>query len=260
LSREKISTKLLAKKNTKMHKKFPSFFRVFLRFFAAILPGLAFAAAVQQHGLVFEEWVRDTFFDGYKPASATQKWDIPAAANKAHGGIPVNPKAVKLRTPVDLGDALRQFDIAEPFLLVVGFWEQDGADKRFVNIIAPRVEPATWRKLWGDITRADLERLDAAIKDRSLTPDAARAAAQRMKSAPPFTTAVIVLNPKIDDATQRRLQCSLRFEDVFKFLAPEAKPDAQARPALWDVPFPGEVASPPREIKNEPPPAGNSVK
>lgn len=169
--------------------------------------------------------------------------------NKTHGGIPVNPKATKNRTPVDLGDALRQFDIAEPFLLVVGFWEQDGADKRFVNIIAPRVEPAVWRKLWGDVTRADLARLDAVIKDRSLTPEAARAAAQRMKNAPPFTSAVIVLNPKIDDATQRRLQCSLRFEDVFKFLGPDAKPDPQARPALWGVAFPGEVASPPREIK-----------
>ncbi len=100
------------------------------------------AAAVQQHGLVFEEWVRDTFFDGYKPLSATQKWDVPAAVNKTHGGVPVNPKATKNRTPVDLGDALRQFDIAEPFLLVVGFWEQNGADKKFVNIIAPRIEPA----------------------------------------------------------------------------------------------------------------------
>ncbi len=98
------------------------------------------------------------------------------------------------------------------------------------------------------MTRADLERLDAVIKDRSLTPEAARAAAQKLKNAPPFTSAVIVLNPKIDSATQRRLQCSLRFEDVFKFLAPDAKPDAQARPALWSVPFPGEVVSPPREV------------
>lgn len=160
----------------------------------------------------------------------------------------MNPKALKNRTPVDLGDALRQFDIAEPFILLVGFWEQDGADKRFVNIIAPRVEQAGWKKLWGDITRAYLERLNAVIKDRSLTPEAARAAAQRMKNAPPFTSATIVLNPKIDDATQCRLQCSLRFEDVFKFLALDAKLDVQARPALWGLEFPGAVASPPREI------------
>ena len=44
---------------------------------------LGSAQEVQSHGLVFERWVRDTFFDGYKPASYTQRWDIPAAANRA---------------------------------------------------------------------------------------------------------------------------------------------------------------------------------
>ena len=74
------------------------------------------AQEVQSHGLVFEKWIRDTFFDGYVPPSYTQKWDIPGANNKTHGGIPVNPKATKYKTPVDLGDALRQFDIDEPFV------------------------------------------------------------------------------------------------------------------------------------------------
>ena len=177
-----------------------------LGLFAAWPLPSARAVAVQQHGLVFEEWVDGTFFNGFRPASATQKWDIPAEVNKAHGGVPVNPKATKYRTPVDLGDALRQFDIAEPFILVIGWWEQDGDDKRFVNIVAPRIEPAVWKKLWGSVTRADLEKLDAVIKDKSFTPEEARAAAQKMKNAPPFTSAVIVLNPKIDSATQRRLQ------------------------------------------------------
>ena len=46
------------------------------------------AQEVQRHGLVFEQWVRATFFDGYKPTSHTQRWDIPATANRAHGGAP----------------------------------------------------------------------------------------------------------------------------------------------------------------------------
>ena len=62
-----------------------------------LLAVLAVASAqeVQSHGLVFEKWVRDTFFNGYKPASYTQRWDIPAAENRDHGGVPVNPKAIK---------------------------------------------------------------------------------------------------------------------------------------------------------------------
>jgi len=97
---------------------------------------------------VLETWVRNTFFDGYQPASYTQKWDIPPPPTNAAVGVPVNPKAAKYGTPVDLGDALRQIFIGEPFILVIGFWRQEGDTKRFVNIVAPRIEPATWKKLW----------------------------------------------------------------------------------------------------------------
>ena len=224
--------------------------QTFSRFLRAALLAAALAVAsaeeVQQHGLVLEQWVRATFFGGYQPASYTQKWDIPAALNTAHGGVPVNPKAAKYGTPVDLGDALRQRKIAEPFILVVGFWRQDGDEKRFVNLIAPRIEPATWEKLWGPVTLADLERLDAVIKDKSLSPAEARAAAQKIKNAPPFTQSIIVVNPKIDSKTQRRLQCSLRFGDIFKHLAPDADRAPQDRPSLWGVEFPPALASKPR--------------
>jgi hypothetical protein len=223
------------------------------RLVASLLAGLLTFVAltaqeVQQHGLIFERWVRDTFFDGYRPANYTQKWDIPATANQRFGGVPVNPKATKYGTPVDLGDALRQFKIDEPFVLVIGFWRQEGNEKRFVNLVAPRIEPAAWKKLWGSVTLADLERLDAVIKDKSLTPEQARAAALKIKNAPPFTDAVIVMNPKIDGRSQRRLQCSLRFDDVFRYLAPEADRNPQERPILWGVEFPELVPSKPRSF------------
>ena len=220
----------------------------FFRYLAllAALACAALAQEVQQHGLMLETWVRDTFFDGYKSASYTQKWDIPADANKHHGGVPVNPKAAKYGTPVDLGDALRQISIDEPFILVIGFWQQEDYTKRFVNIVAPRIEPAGWKKLWGPVTLADVRRLDAVIKDKSLTPEQARAASLKIKSAPPFSESVIVFNPKIDSKTQRRLQCSLRFADVFKHLVPGGNPAVQETAALWGVPFPQTVASKPR--------------
>ena len=219
--------------------------------FAALALGL-FAALVaqevQQHGFVFEEWVRATFFAGYKPTSYTQQWDIPAAVNREHGGVPVNPKVSKFGSPLDLGDALRQFRIEEPFLFVVGFWQQEGDEKRFVNIVAPRVEPSTWHRLWFPIKLADLEKLDAVIKDRSLTPEQSRAAALKIKNAPPFTKSIMQVNPKIDSSTQRRLQCSLRFDDVFKQLAPGAVQRPQDHPKLWGVEFPQPIASKAREF------------
>ncbi len=226
-----------------------------LKFVRALVLSLLLTVAgaaqeVQLHGLVFEEWVRDEFFAGYRPPSYTQKWDIPAAVNCAHGGVPVNLKAAKYGTPVDLGDALRQFDIAEPFIFVIGYWRQEGDAKRFVNILNLRVEQAQWRKLWGAVTRADLEKLDALIKDRSLDFYEARERAQAMKHKTPFTQSIIVLNPKIDAKTQRRLQCSLRFEDVFKYIAPEADLKPQAQPSLWGVTFPDAMVSKPREFSH----------
>lgn len=181
--------------------------------------GPARGTEVQMHGLGFEHWVADTFFDGYRPSSPTQKWDIPGSANRRFGGIPVNPKAAKFGQAIGLGDALRQFDIDEPFLLVVGFWKQEGDSKRFVQSLAVRVTPDQWRKMWGGITRKDLETLDRLVKDRSRSLEDVRREARRIKSSPPFNDAVIQVNPKID-SSQRRLQCSIPYKQLFETLAP----------------------------------------
>ena len=220
------------------------------RWWIALLSIAAMSAAareVQSHGLVFERWLGDTFFGGYLPHSYTQKWDIPAESNREHGGIPVNPKAIKYGTPVDLGDAVRQFQIDEPFLLIVGFWEQSTPEvKRWVNAQAVSVTPEMWSKLWGNITRADLERLIAVIKDKSLSLEEARAQAKAIKGRPPFTEAVIQVNPKID-GSQRRLQCSIRFDDFFLHLAPSASKDKMPVAKIFGRPIP-PVAAPPRTI------------
>ena len=219
-----------------------------------LVAGLAAAAEVQSHGLVFEQWLRDTFFDGYRPESHTQKWDIPAAANRAHGGIPVNPKAAKHGTPVDFGDALRQFEIAEKgerFLLIVGFWEQAGpTEKRWVNAQAVEVTPQVWARLWSPVTRADLERLNAVVKDKSLSLATARERARKLKNQPPFTQAVMQVNPKID-SSQRRLQCSLRFADFFQHLAPASDSSKQEQPTIFGTPVPRTLSSPPRTITGD---------
>lgn len=222
---------------------------LFLLAAGAALLSPASAQEAPSPGLGFERWVRDTFFDGYKPASHTQRWDIPASANRDHGAIPVNPMAVKHGTAVDLGDALRQYEIDEPFLLILGFWSQDGDVKRIVNIIAPEISPGLWRKLWGPVTYADLRRLDALIKDTGPSIEETRRLALKMRNSPPFTEAVIQVNPRIDNHGQRRLQCSIRFSDVFRHLAPGADPSPQARPALFGVEYPGPIASKPRELE-----------
>lgn len=207
----------------------------------------AHAAEVQKHGLSFEHWVADTFFGGHRPSGPTDKWDIPASANKKHGRIPVNPKATQYGEPVLLGDALRQYDIKEPFVLIVGFWEQDVSGKKFVQSLVARIEPDQWRKLWGSVTRQDLESMDKLVKDTSRPIAEVRREVLRRKKQPPFSQAVIQLNPKIDQA-QRRLQCSISYVRLFKNLAPDRDRKRQPFAEIFGRGIPPIAGSPPREF------------
>ena len=55
------------------------------------------------------------------------------------------------------------------------------------------------------------------------------------------------VNPKID-GSQRRLQCSVRFDDFFKHLAQKADSSKQEQPKVFGVPVPRQFASAPRTI------------
>lgn len=220
--------------------KFASFFGLLcLLLLTGVLPCQAGPetgrAEEQRHGYVFEKWVRDTFFDGYVLENYTQLWDVPKDKNKNYGGIPVQIKMTKYGTAVDLGDALRQFQIDENFLLIIGYWKQEGDKKRIVNLVPIVVESKLWRRLWQPIEWQDLKTLDAVIKDRTRDYKDVRADAKKHKRRAPFSQAQMVLNPKIDSKTQRRLQCSLRFDDVFEYLAPKADPLRQENPTLFGV-------------------------
>ena len=217
------------------------------RLIFCLAASLAHATEVQQHGLSFEHWVADTFFGGYRGTGPTDKWDIPASANRNHGCIPVNPKATQYGEPVLLGDAVRQYDINQPFLLVVGFWEQDGRGKKFVQSLVARIEPDQWRKLWGPVTRADLESMDKLIKDTSRPVAETRKDVLRRKKQPPFSQAVIQLNPKIDKS-QRRLQCSISYVRLFKNLAPGRDRKARPFPEIFGRRIPSLDESPSRRL------------
>ena len=204
---------------------------------------------VQKHGFKFEEWARDQFFGGYRAASYTGHWDVPTEANERFGGMPVSIKTAKYGSPVGLGDALRQFSIEEDFLLIVGYWKQEGPNKRFVNIVTPIITINMWRSLWLPITLGDLRRLDATIKDRSIGYRAARVRAQEIKSGSPFADAAITVNPKIDSKTQRRLQCSIGFALMFDRISPTADRSESTNPELFGVQAIKPFASGPRKFR-----------
>lgn len=221
--------------------------KAFLCLLFFLSASLGHATEVQQHGLNFEHWVADTFFRGHRATGPTDKWDIPPSANTDHGRIPANPKATKYGEPVLLGDALRQYDIKEPFLLIVGFWQQDGRDKKFVQSLVARIEPEQWRKLWAPVTRKDLQAMDELVKDTSRPIADVRREVLKRKKQPPFSQSVIQLNPKIDKS-QRRLQCSISYVRIFENLAPGRDRKAQPFAEVFGRRIPSVTASPSRKF------------
>ena len=200
--------------------------------------GLLQAQPVPPQTTVLERWARENFFGGAKPAGNTARWEVPGTANRDHGGVPVTFRTAPHGGALELGDALRQYEIDEPFLLVVGYWQAAAGSTRFVQALPIAISAAQWRTLWGPVTYADLQRLDTAIRDTGPSIEETRRRVLAMKNAPPFSQAIIQLNPRIDERGPRRLQCSLRFRDVFTHLAPKVNPDPQEQPTLFGVALP----------------------
>lgn len=169
---------------------------------------------VQLHGFDFENWIKKTFFADFA-VSYSHKWDVPAEFNildivpKEFRHLPVSIKTCKNRCPINFGDALRQFNVDEDFLLIVGFWEQNGVNKNFVSVEAVKITAQIWRNLFQPLTAEDLKLLDLTIKNKETYYAEVRKLAKEIKKSFPPTK--MILNPKIDSKSQRRLQCSLPF-------------------------------------------------
>jgi hypothetical protein len=202
---------------------------------------------VQAHGFSFEKWVRDHFFSAYQ-GTYMQKWDVPPDRNvdvsvpeKFHN-LPVSIKTAKLGSPIGLGDVLRQRQIDHDFLMIVGFWEQRTAtEKWIVDIGCAAIDSKAWRGLWGQLTLAEISSIDNVVKNLHEHYSVARAKAQQWKVKPAVQTSTLVINPKIDSKTQRRIQCSLPHTTFWNFAG--RTPARQDFPDLWGHVFPNPIKS-----------------
>jgi hypothetical protein len=201
------------------------FFSIFVVFTLAFI-SLANAQKTgeeQRHGVDFEEWVRETLFDGYQ-APYTQKWDIEASSNTnlpaPYRGLPVSVKCAKAGRPIDLADAMRQRSINGSFVIILGLWNQRTPQEKWIEeMLCVRVDPAAWEALWGSLSYDDIAALDAGVKDRSRSVAEARAFAVQWKREHRDSGSVISINYKIDERGQRRVQCSIPLETLLSAAA-----------------------------------------
>lgn len=202
---------------------------------------------VQAHGFSFEKWVRDHFFSGYT-GSYMQKWDVPPDHNShvsvpAHfHNLPVSIKTAKLGSSIGLGDVLRQRQIDHDFLMIVGFWEQrTKTDKWIVDIGCAFFASADWQRLWGQLTLAEISSIDAVVKNMADHYSTVRQKAQAWKNSSAVRSSRLVINPKVDSKTQRRIQCSLPYKTFWQAVGRE--PQKSDDPELWGHVFLNPIKS-----------------
>ncbi len=214
---------------------------------------------VQKHGFSFEQWIRETFFGSYEGVYS-QKWDVPPEHNRSKlvpaefRGLPVSIKTTKQGSPVNLGDALRQFQVTEDFVMICGIWKQaNREEKHLVAIGAALFRAAAWRQLWSPLKLAELKELDDTVKDRGLTYVEARLRAKKWQAIhKPGSDAGLRINPKIDSKEQRRVQCSLPFATYCGAagLGDMTAESAGAPAQLFGKRYPGVIKSPPRTFRD----------
>ena len=202
---------------------------------------------VQAHGFSFEKWVRDHFFGGYS-GTYMQKWDVPPDQNlhpavpEQFHHLPISIKTAKLGSPVGLGDVLRQRQINQDFLMIVGFWEQrTKSEKWIVDIGCAHFLAKDWQILWGQLTLAEIQQVDGVVKNMGEHYSTVRAKAQQWKRQPVVGSSTLVINPKIDSKTQRRIQCSLPFRMFWNTVGRDSQ--KQDNPDLWGHVFPNPIKS-----------------
>jgi len=127
--------------------------------------------------------------------------------------------------------------------MIAGFWRQrTPSEKWFEEIGIAHFSVETWSRLWGTLEYDDIKKIDERIKDMSLPYAAARAeAAAWKKNHVPKSSGRIVVNPKIDSKSQRRIQCSLPFAAFWQCAGRE--PTINDAPDLFGFVFENPIMS-----------------
>lgn len=247
----------------------------------------------QQHGFVVEDLLkkevdRYAAHQGVSPPQIesryTAKFDIPSHRDPYGQALPTSVKTSRFigpRTLVCLSDAVRIAGLTEvpKMRLLVALYQQEGANKVFSEVREYLIEDEEWRKIMGDAPAELIEDFHLALKEPDHKKARAVAREWKRRMADEFPSAMR-WNPKIDSKNQRRLQCSVRLEDIEANIQDKSRirvfgqqfkqPGNAPRPAylktkgrhLWGdgICLPFRIESPPRaRSKKTPEPAPASV-
>lgn len=174
----------------------------------------------QSHGTQFEAIIHPAFPGAADAVSHTAIFDI-AADHDQVNHLPTSLKTTHNKT-IGLADARRIMALDEPFRLVVGSYVQKSGHKEVQVIHEFEITPGEWNTLKGGLP--DQVVSDFHEKLRSYPEGAhmearawARQEKEKLKQA--YSNSQIQLNPKIDSQHQRRLQASIKLDQLVAAVA-----------------------------------------
>lgn len=176
----------------------------------------------QMHGKAFENMLKAVFNASDTKRLSTSKFDIEAKFNKETNS-PVSIKTMKKDTKsICMSDARRFFEETEDFTMIVGLYVQKDKRKVFEEVREYYISAENLKKLKGDISLDDVTSLHESLKTFEYGKHIeARIFAKNKLKEIKSKTSSILLNPKIDSQSQRRLQCSLPIDKLERVIGNE---------------------------------------
>ncbi len=167
---------------------------------------------VQNHGFIFEKWVKKVLKVDKLATNYTQKWDIP-------GETPISVKFMGLTNALEFGSTVRIWEIEETFTLVIGRWEQVGNKKIVRSIDEIDIRLDDLKKMKGNITLQEIKEFDKKIKSFPAGKNGQKEGtefAKKWKAERKDRTGLLTITHKIDSKNQRRIQCNLNYKNYIE--------------------------------------------
>jgi hypothetical protein len=213
----------------------------------------------QKHGKQFEDALKALLFPGAsdKSRKPTETFDIEAEFDRALG-LSTSVKASKGCVTVALADARRFWNIDTPYRLMVACWRQKSKNvKEFYDVHEFIMHGEILSQLRGAVSYNMIEGFHDGLGVKHFPQGqhiAARQWAKVRKKEIEALGSLLILNPKIDSKTQRRLQCSVKLSTL-KRLADECPVHAEGvanhvvhRQSIGDMILPLSIKSEPRQF------------
>ena len=117
---------------------------------------------------------------------------------------------------VDCGDILRRMSEKE-YEVIVGQYRQNGGYKVIHTQYTFNIKPEDYNKLWGNMKYELVEEFDQYVKSIPKTREgqqSTKAERTERKNKIACKDALMVIHPKVDSKSQRRVQCSFKIDQM----------------------------------------------